>query len=135
MDAMELLLSFGATASAARQVAIRERVKLHDVALIRLLLSASNMMSVEAWRSCLEPEIQSLEARWKRSPDLLHFKLLQILCAKCPPSQASIESRFFLAIDSRYYTSEALELLLSSSRYASTALNILWFSEKIERQP
>jgi ankyrin repeat protein len=71
MDAMEVLLRFGAVASAACQEAIRERVKLHDVALVRLLLSAPSVMSVEAWQSCLEPEIQSLEAGWIRSPDLL----------------------------------------------------------------
>lgn len=64
MDAMEVLLSFGAVASAACQEAIRERVKLHDVALVRLLLSAPSVMSVEAWQSCLEPETQGLEPRW-----------------------------------------------------------------------
>lgn len=71
MGAMEVLLSFGAVASAACQDAIQERVKLHDVALVRLLLSAPNAMSVEAWRGCLELEVQSLEARWIRSPELL----------------------------------------------------------------
>jgi hypothetical protein len=65
----------------------------------------------------------------------LNFKLLQILCSKCPPSQASIESGFFLAIDPRCYTSEALELLLSSTRYAGTALNTLWSSEKLRGNP
>jgi hypothetical protein len=34
-------------------------------------LSAPNAMSVEAWRGCLEPEVQSLEARYIRSPELL----------------------------------------------------------------
>jgi ankyrin repeat protein len=71
MDAMEVLLSFGAVAPGACWGAIRERVKLHDVALVRLLLSAPSVMSVEAWQSCLEPEIQSLEAGWIQSPDLL----------------------------------------------------------------
>ena len=71
MDAMELLLSFGAVASAACQDVIRECVKLPDVALVRLLLSAPSAMSVEAWQSCLEPDIQSLESRCIESPDLL----------------------------------------------------------------
>jgi ankyrin repeat protein len=71
MDAMEVLLSFGAVVSAACENAIRERVKLHDVALVGLLLSAPNAMSVEAWRGCIEPEVQSLEAKWIRPPDLL----------------------------------------------------------------
>jgi ankyrin repeat protein len=82
MDAMEVLLSFGAVASAACQDAIRERVKLHDVALVRLLLSAPNAMSVEAWRGCMEPEVQSLEARWIPSPDLL------LLCLAHSPDVA-----------------------------------------------
>jgi ankyrin repeat protein len=71
MDAMEVLLGFGAVASTPCQDAIRERVKLHDLALVRLLLSAPNAMSVEAWRGCLELEVRSLEARWIRSPELL----------------------------------------------------------------
>ena len=69
IDAMRVLLSFGAVASAC-QDAIRVRVRLHDVALVRLLLSAPNAMSVEAWRCCVEPRIQGLEAGWI-SPDLL----------------------------------------------------------------
>jgi len=71
MEAMELLLSYGAAVSSACQDAIRERVKLHDVALMRLLLAAPHAMTVEAWRFCLEPEVQSLEARRNRSPQLL----------------------------------------------------------------
>ncbi|KAE9365001.1 hypothetical protein N431DRAFT_517873 [Stipitochalara longipes BDJ] len=71
MEAMEMLLSFGAVASATCQDAIQERVKLQDIDLIRLLLSAPNAMSVEAWRGCLELEVQSLEERWIRSPKIL----------------------------------------------------------------
>ncbi|KIX06616.1 uncharacterized protein Z518_04592 [Rhinocladiella mackenziei CBS 650.93] len=71
MDAVEVLLSFGAVVSPACQETIRERVKLHDVALVRLLLSAPNAMSVEAWQSCLELKSESLEPTWMQSPELL----------------------------------------------------------------
>jgi ankyrin repeat protein len=70
MNAMEVLLSFGAVASAC-QDAIRERVILHDLALTRLLLSSPNAMSVEAWRYCMEPEVESLQASGKQSPTIL----------------------------------------------------------------
>jgi hypothetical protein len=55
MDILEELLSFDVVASVA-SAAIRERVKLHDVSLLRLLLSAPNAMNVETWRSFLPPE-------------------------------------------------------------------------------
>jgi hypothetical protein len=71
MEAMEVLLSFGAVASTACRDAIQERVKLRDVALVRLLLSAPNAMSVEAWRGCLAAEVQSLDDGWIRSPEPL----------------------------------------------------------------
>jgi len=64
-----------------------------------------------------------------------NFKLLRILCALCTPSLASMESGFFMAIDQRYYNLEALELLLSSTRYANVALNTLWSSEKLRGNP
>lgn len=63
------------------------------------------------------------------------FELLQILCAKCPPNEASIESVLFVAIDPRYCKPEALELLLSSSRYAAAALNTLRDPEKLRGLP
>ena len=70
MNAMEVLFRFGAIASAC-QDAIRERVRLDDVALVRLLLSAPGSMSVEAWRYCIEPECDSLEASGKQVPTIL----------------------------------------------------------------
>ena len=78
MDTMEVLLSFGAVASAACQESILERVKLDDFALVRLLLSAPNAMSVEAWRGCWESEDQP----WIRSPELL------LLCVAHRPDVA-----------------------------------------------
>lgn len=63
MDAMEVLLSFGAVATTACQNDIQERFKCHDVALMRLLLSAPKAMSKEAWRGCLED-------KWTQSPEL-----------------------------------------------------------------
>ncbi|TGJ78363.1 hypothetical protein E0Z10_g10401 [Xylaria hypoxylon] len=82
MDAIWVLLSFGAVASAC-QDAIRERVKLNDLALVRLLLSAPHAMSVEAWRYCMEPQIESLQASEKQSRDIL------LLCLAHRPMVAS----------------------------------------------
>ncbi|RYP46192.1 hypothetical protein DL768_007562 [Monosporascus sp. mg162] len=66
MATIALLLGFGAVASDCQE-AIRKHVRLNDVALTKLLLSApSNAMSVDAWRYCLEPEITRL-----RSPHIL----------------------------------------------------------------
>lgn len=62
MEVMKLLLSFGAVASAS-QDAIRDRVRLRDLALVGLLLSAPESMSVDSWRYCMEPELESPESR------------------------------------------------------------------------
>lgn len=56
MEAMEALLSYGAVASACKD-AIRERFRLDDVALARLLLSAPNAMSVEDWKFCIDLQV------------------------------------------------------------------------------
>ncbi|KAI0473285.1 hypothetical protein GGR56DRAFT_609444 [Xylariaceae sp. FL0804] len=61
MEAMGVLLNFGAVASACRD-AIRQCVKLGDIALVKLLLAAPNAMSIDAWRCCMEPEVDSLQA-------------------------------------------------------------------------
>jgi hypothetical protein len=85
MDAVEVLLSFGAVASAACHDAIREGVKFQDLALVKLLLSAPNAMSAEAWRVCIELEVESLEVRWNRSPDLLLLCLAHRPAVACRP--------------------------------------------------
>lgn len=57
-DAMQILLCFGATASMCENN-IRERMKLNDVPLAKLLLSApTHSMSISAWRNCLEPQVE-----------------------------------------------------------------------------
>ncbi|KAH9218802.1 hypothetical protein DL95DRAFT_434082 [Leptodontidium sp. 2 PMI_412] len=70
-EAMQLLLSFGAAVSADSQDAIEARVKSNDIDLIRLLLSTSTSMSSEAWRDVLDLDIQSSEAKWIQSPEVL----------------------------------------------------------------
>lgn len=85
MGAMEILLSFGAIASVACQEPIRERVKLHDVSLVRLLLSAPSSMSIEVWQSCLELELQSKEASWAQTLDLLLLCLAHRPDIACRP--------------------------------------------------
>ncbi len=85
MPTMRILLSFGAAASAACQQTIRDRLNLHDVALIKLLLSAPNGMGVEEWRTCLEPEIKSVGFGQAQSADLLLMCLAQrpeIICTR-----------------------------------------------------
>jgi hypothetical protein len=111
MDAMEVLLGFGAVASAACQDAILERVKLHDFALVRLLLSAPKAMSVEAWRGCmeLEVEVQSLESRWIRSPDLL------LLCLAHRPDVAC-RHLLLKALESQNLSATAI--MLSYGRFS-----------------
>ncbi|KAE8449593.1 hypothetical protein EG329_007923 [Mollisiaceae sp. DMI_Dod_QoI] len=64
-----------------------------------------------------------------------NFKLLQILCSSCSLNRASIESGIFVAFDPRYYTAEALELLLSSTQSAGAALNALWSPQKMTGNP
>ena len=74
LDAMELLLAFGAVASGHQDV-IREHVKIHDFALVKLLLSAPNSMTIEAWRYCLEPELEHLKVDEDHSSDILLYCL------------------------------------------------------------
>jgi hypothetical protein len=64
-----------------------------------------------------------------------NLEALRLLCARCPPSQLSIEYAFVVAIDPRYYTSEALELLLCSAQNPGTALNASWSSEMLKGNP
>ncbi|KAL5321915.1 hypothetical protein ACEPPN_009879 [Leptodophora sp. 'Broadleaf-Isolate-01'] len=70
-EAMQLLLSFGAAVSADSQDAIEARVKSNDIDLIRLLLSTSTSMSSKAWQDVLDLDIQSSEAKWIQSPEVL----------------------------------------------------------------
>jgi ankyrin repeat protein len=70
MYAMEALLRFGAVASNCKD-AIREYVRGNDLALAKLLLAAPKAMSVEAWRHCIEPEIESFQASGTKSPTIL----------------------------------------------------------------
>ncbi|KAL2071660.1 hypothetical protein VTL71DRAFT_12895 [Oculimacula yallundae] len=71
MEAMRLLLEFGAAISTISQDLVTARIKHNNDALIKLLLSASKSMSCEAWQSALELEVQSPEAKWLRSPETL----------------------------------------------------------------
>ena len=70
LAAMEILLSHGAVAYDCLDV-IHERVKSHDLALVKLLLSAPKSMTVEAWRYCLEPVLEGSTANSEQSPSLL----------------------------------------------------------------
>ncbi|EMC99226.1 hypothetical protein BAUCODRAFT_573513 [Baudoinia panamericana UAMH 10762] len=54
IDVIEVLLSYGAVASAFRYQ-IRERFRQDDVPLARLLLSAPKAMDTDAWRFCIDP--------------------------------------------------------------------------------
>ena len=57
-----------------------------------------------------------------------NLELLKVLCDKCPPSQSSLESVVFKAIDRRWYSPDALQLLLQSAPSAAAALNALMSS-------
>lgn len=70
MDAMEVLLEFGATASHCKDT-IRERVRLEDAALTWLLLSAPNAMSAEDWRHCMQPEVERVPTDGERPCTIL----------------------------------------------------------------
>ncbi|KAG4432294.1 hypothetical protein IFR05_012223 [Cadophora sp. M221] len=70
-EVMQLLLSFGAAVSADYQDAIDERVKDNDVDLVKLLLSTSDAVSFTGWRDILDLDIQSSEAKWIQSPEVL----------------------------------------------------------------
>ncbi|KAI2622351.1 hypothetical protein GGR54DRAFT_638689 [Hypoxylon sp. NC1633] len=70
-DAMEVLLRSGAVAS-SHQDLIRERVRVRDAPLVQLLLSAPSAMSVEAWRYCLEPEVDGIQASKEQPAAILH---------------------------------------------------------------
>ncbi|KUJ10177.1 uncharacterized protein LY89DRAFT_596816 [Mollisia scopiformis] len=85
MDAMKTLLALGAVVSPACQNTLHERVKQHDLALVRLLLSAPNAISAETWRGCLEPEVHSLATEWiqilllciAHRPEIISMDMLQ----------------------------------------------------------
>ena len=83
LAAMEILLSFGAVAYNCLD-AIHEHVKSHDLALVKLLLSAPKSMTAEAWRYCLEPELGSSTANGEQSPIILLYCLSHrrdVVCA------------------------------------------------------
>ena len=84
MDAMEILLGFGADATPCHDT-IRERIKSNDLALVMLLLSAPNPMSAETWRYCVESEITSFIAVGKQPSLILLHCLRQRSDIICPP--------------------------------------------------
>ena len=106
MEVMELLLGFGAVAS-GNQDAIRERVRLGDLHLVKLLLSVPNAMSVEAWRYCMEPQVESLEGSEKQPPIIL------LLCLSHRPD---VVCRFLLlkALESQNLQATAVILAYAS---------------------
>jgi hypothetical protein len=70
VDMISRLLSFGASGSACSDL-IQEYVRLNDVSLINILLSAPNAMSTDAWRFCMEPEVESLPLHVRRTTEIL----------------------------------------------------------------
>ncbi|KAK3670837.1 hypothetical protein LTR78_009281 [Recurvomyces mirabilis] len=68
-DAMEILLTYGASARTHKDI-IRSRMMVDDVVLARLLLSVPRAMDTEAWRFCLEPQLA-------RYPVILHMVVAQ----------------------------------------------------------
>ncbi|KAF4961845.1 hypothetical protein FSARC_10031 [Fusarium sarcochroum] len=61
LQAMKLLLSFGATAS-SYQEPIDQHIRARNLELVSLLLSAPSAMESEAWKACLEQEFVRSEA-------------------------------------------------------------------------
>lgn len=79
MEAIRLLLSYGAAASACID-SIRERVGMNDVALAKLLLSAPNAMSIKDWKFCIQSQTAKAPAVLtlclKRNPVLASGQML-----------------------------------------------------------
>ncbi|KAM0338319.1 hypothetical protein ACHAPU_011371 [Fusarium lateritium] len=61
LQAIKLLLSFGAAASAYQQT-ISQHVRARNLDLVSLLLSAPGSMTTEAWRTCLDQELARSES-------------------------------------------------------------------------
>ncbi|KAK4163614.1 hypothetical protein QBC43DRAFT_238883 [Cladorrhinum sp. PSN259] len=105
LSAAKVLLQAGAVASAYQNV-IRDRVGLKDVALVKLLLSASpRAMSVEAWRSVLEPEVNGVS--WDEPPEIL------LLCLAHRPEIATPQLVIW-AFASENYRAAAIVLAYAS---------------------
>lgn len=120
---MRLLLEKGANGLPVHQtllIAARQDLR-HDI--VRLLVQyggEANYAAGSAFGVALE------------AGDL---KLLQILCAGCPPNQASLEALLYTATDARFYSLEALSWLLASCPASSAVLNASWSSDKFRGNP
>lgn len=64
-----------------------------------------------------------------------NVKLLKLICLGCPPTQETIISVLYRAIDPSNYRPEALELLLGSARSAAAALVTAWDTDKFRGNP
>ncbi|OTA81210.1 hypothetical protein M434DRAFT_17457 [Hypoxylon sp. CO27-5] len=93
MKAMETFLKYGARASAFHE-RIQDRIRLKDVVLVELLLSYPAAMSIESWRVCLGPEVDSLNENENKYPNILLMCLGQLPGIAC-------ESLLFNALESQ----------------------------------
>lgn len=64
-----------------------------------------------------------------------NLALLKMLCASCPPSQASIEAGLLSATNPQFFNAEALEVFLRSSTHSAAALNASWSLERLKDNP
>ncbi|KAF4342810.1 hypothetical protein FBEOM_3218 [Fusarium beomiforme] len=61
LEAMKLLLSFGAVASGCQDL-VNQHIRARNLELVNLLLSAPNSMAATDWKACLEQEFARAES-------------------------------------------------------------------------
>ncbi|KAF4987742.1 hypothetical protein FGRMN_10166 [Fusarium graminum] len=107
LQAVKLLLSFGATVSAYQET-ISHHVRARNLDLISLLLSAPNSMTTEAWRTCLEQDFARGE-----SGETFSLSLLLLLLS----NRAELVSESLLLSTLRLQNFQATAVVLA---YASS---------------
>jgi hypothetical protein len=122
---IKLLLQRGATGIPVHQTLLTAARQDHRLEIVRLLVE----YGADANYATGAPFAVALETA--------NFKLLEILCAGCPPSRASLVSVLSIAIDPRYYNLQALELLSHSATCSAAAatLKVLSASGKLRCNP
>lgn len=106
LQAIKLLLSFGAVASRYHEV-VDEQIRARNLELVELLLSAPDAMDLDKWRICLEKEFARTEAEETFSVSFL----LLLLC-----NRPQLVSGSFLLQAIRLQSPQAVAIVLA---YAS----------------
>ncbi|KAI1427678.1 hypothetical protein F5Y12DRAFT_791972 [Xylaria sp. FL1777] len=123
LETLKLLLEHGANGTPVHETLLAASIQDHQQDMVRVLVQ----YGADANFANGAPFDLALKAADGR--------LLEILCRGCPPSQASIVSVLYRAVDPLYYSLEALELLLGSGKSTGAALDASWDADKLRGNP